>query len=342
VAPVPRIGAAVLRLQPPRPQNWLSLRISDYNDWVIARKGSHNNFSSGDFMKRVIVLSVFACASLLSAVVGAQTLYAASGSNGINGSLYRINPTNAAATLVGPIRIGGAPIGLTGLAQSPTNGLMYGITTADGPNPEGALVIVDPFTGNATLVGSLGAATGSDISFNSAGVLYVWLGNPRQLATVNLTTGLATPVGASGLASNKGGALAFSPGGTLYLSAAGSSGALDTLSTATGVATVGPTMSGAPTADAIDAMAFSPSGTLYGINTNRSGSPTTDFLVTINTTTGVVTSVGALPGDMDALAFGPVVGPVPTLSQWSMIGLGLMLAVFGVIAIRTMRTGRAR
>lgn len=294
-------------------------------------------------MKRMLAIFAVAGAALLPALVAAQTLYAASGSNGIDGILYRVDVTSGSTTFVGPILIGSSPIGLTGLAQSPTTGVMYGITTNDGPNPEGALVTINPTNGSAILIGNLGAP-GSDISFDAAGTLFVWLPQSQRLATVNLATGLATPLGVSGIpvGSRLGGALALSPAGTAYVSAVGSSGTLDTVNTTTGVATTGPTMTGAPTADAMDAMAFSPGGTLYAINTDRSGSPTTNFLVTINTTTGVVTNIGALPGDMDALAFGPAVGPVPTLSEWAMIALAIALAVLGMLAIRTFGFGKTR
>jgi hypothetical protein len=298
--------------------------------------------SRESLMKRMLAIFAITVAALVPGLVVAQTFYAASGSNGVDGILYRVDPTNATASIVGPILLGGSPIGLTGLAQSPTTGLLYGITTNDGPNPEGALVLVDPTNASASLIGSLGASGGSDISFNAAGTLYVWLPNPKLLATVNLSTGAATPLGASGVTTKGGGGLAFSPSGTLYLSASGSSGTLDTLDPTTGVATTGPTLTGAPADGAMDALVFSPSGTLYAVNTDSSGSPTTNFLVTINTTTGAVTSVGALPGDMDALSTGPAVGAVPTLSQWAMIALAILLAVVGVLTIRNFRIGRAR
>src|SRR5581483_2445880 len=43
-------------------------------------------------------------------------LWGATGSNGVPGVLYRIDPNTAAATQVGPIILGGQPISLTGLA----------------------------------------------------------------------------------------------------------------------------------------------------------------------------------------------------------------------------------
>jgi hypothetical protein len=45
------------------------------------------------------------------------------------GALYTINPADAAATKIGPIRIDGKfSIGVTGLAFHPTTGVLYGIT----------------------------------------------------------------------------------------------------------------------------------------------------------------------------------------------------------------------
>jgi hypothetical protein len=308
-------------------------------------------------MKRFLAVVFAAALGTFPLFADAQTLYAATGSNGVNGNLYSINPATAAATLIGPILVGGVnPIGLTGMAMSPVTGVLYGITPAfQNTTPALAknLVTINTANGNATVIGSLGADNGSDISFNSAGVLYVWVGPsgtsfPRQLATVNLATGAATPLGASGIATNNGGGLAFSPGGVLYVSALGDTGALDTLNPATGAATAGPTLSGAPsmsgTPPALDAMAFSSAGTLYAIDTNRSSSPTTNFLVTINTTTGVITNVGGLPGDMDALAFVVPVAVAPTaptgipaLSQWALSALVMLLIVFGLTRLRAAR-----
>lgn len=272
-----------------------------------------------------------------------QALYLATGSNGIDGSLYTVDPTTAVATLVGPILIGAAPVGITGLAFHPATGVLYGATSNDGGNPEHALVTIDPFSGAATLVGDLGVPVG-DIAFDSSGTLFAWSGGggSNSLATVDLSTGLATTVGPSGVPggtacpavgpANGGNGLSFS-GGILYVSPKGVAGALYSVNTSTGAATAGPTMSGAPitTCGALDSMATSSTGTLFAIDTDRSSSPTTSRLVTINTSTGAITQVAALdlPGDADGLAFQAVSVAVPTVSPWGLAALGLLLAAIG-------------
>src|SRR5438874_252654 len=58
-------------------------------------------------------------------------IYAATGSNGIAGSVYTIDATTGATLTTSVLHVGtsgGALIGLTGMAFDPTNGLLYGVT----------------------------------------------------------------------------------------------------------------------------------------------------------------------------------------------------------------------
>jgi DNA-binding beta-propeller fold protein YncE len=92
--------------------------------------------------RRVAALALAALAAVLvilalvpevwaPSAAGAQglgpILWGATG-GGQPGQLYRIDPTTGAATLVGPLRIGGAPIAVTGLAVDPTTNRLYGTT----------------------------------------------------------------------------------------------------------------------------------------------------------------------------------------------------------------------
>lgn len=282
--------------------------------------------------KRIAGLGALVLSTVIVPVLQAQTLYMATGSNGVDGQLYTLNTTTAVATLVGPILIGAAPVGMTGLAFHPVTGVLYGATSNDGPSPEHALITINPISGAATLIGGLGAPVG-DIAFDPTGILYGWFaGVPNRLCTINLSTGLATAVGASGVpGSTRGGAISF-VGGVLYAAPSGTTSPLYTVNTTTGAATAGPVLNSAPIADAIAAMGTSSSGILYGIDTNRSSSPTTADLVTINTSTGAITQVGAinLPGDADGLAFQTVSVAVPTVSPWGLAALGLLLAAVGL------------
>src|ERR1700686_4476231 len=109
-------------------------------------------------MKRTIAGLALVLSTVVVPALQAQTLYMATGSNGVNGQLYTVDPSTAVATLVGPILIGANPVGITGLAFNPLTGVLYGATSNDGPNPEAALITIDPTTGAATLVGDIGAA----------------------------------------------------------------------------------------------------------------------------------------------------------------------------------------
>ena len=157
-------------------------------------------------MRRMLVRAILFRISLAAIVclwpasftfAATQTLYAASVRSGgvagaseitIAGNLYTINLASGTATLVGAIRLpGGRPIGVTGMAASPKDGKLYGITSEQSPNNPHSLVTIDQATGAATLVGELGVS-GSDIAFSEKGILYIWLPGSTQLGTVNPST----------------------------------------------------------------------------------------------------------------------------------------------------------
>ena len=289
-------------------------------------------------MRTWIAALVAAAATLCAGNAGAQ-LYAATGSNGVNGNLFTINPATAASTLVAPILVGVLPVSMTGLAVHPTTGVLYGSVAASSPNFGNNLITINRVTGAAVVIGPFGT-TVPDLAFNAAGTLFGWHRGSNSLATINLLTGTATSLGASGLAAfSQGGGLAINAAGQGFVSVTGTTpGTLDSVNTTTGAGVAGPALTGAPITDSFPALAFSTTGVLFGVNSNRSGSPTTNFLVTINTATGAVTSIGALPGDTDALAFVPLaavsLAPIPTLSEWALIMLALLLAGAGAVTIR--------
>src|SRR6478672_5118134 len=171
--------------------------------------------------------SLLLAMGLSAAAHAGETLYAASvrssvngGSHSIAGSLYRINPSTGGIKLIGPIRVDGSiAIGVTGLADHPLTGEIYGITAESSPNHPHSLVTVDAESGKAKLVGDLGAA-GSDISFDPGGNLFVWLRETSQLGAVDLATGVARPIGTAGPISETGG-LALDSKGRAYPAATG-------------------------------------------------------------------------------------------------------------------------
>ncbi len=261
-------------------------------------------------------------ALLCGGSASAQTLFAATGSNGVAGTLYTINPaTGAVASNIGPIRIGATSIAITGLAFHPTNGTLYGVTV-NGNNNARSVITINPSTGAATLIGAsggLGPNPVSDISFDNTGVLYGWRGGgdsgTTSLGTIDLNTGVFTPIGPT-ISSDGGGGLAFSTVSpfTLFLSINRSNGVLRTVNKATGVTTAGPTLSGAPRSGTMNALASNNAGVIFASNSDTAGTAFVN-LVTINTTTGAVTNIGGLPNDTDAIAFQvsstPPTVPVP-------------------------------
>ena len=287
----------------------------------------------------------FAAVSALAAVLlfaaprgaSADVYYGATGSNGINGRLYILNPANGAiATNVGALVDAANNVyGLTGLAFQPGSGTLYGSTSNASLTGAGHLVRVNVATGQITDVGSYGTGTTmADITFDpTTGQLYgLNAAGDQGLYRINTATGAATFVG--GASADFGGSgLAASLTGTLFATPDGVTAAnptLQTINKATGVRTVVGTLSGAtfPVHNALD---FNSTGVLYGVESNRGG-PTSTRLVTINTATAVVTVLGTSVPDLDALAIFRTAAPgVPEPSQLALaavVGVGLLARRF--------------
>jgi DNA-binding beta-propeller fold protein YncE len=291
-------------------------------------------------------IAAFAIAAVATALPSsAQTLYAASvrtlaegGSDAIGGSLFAVELKTGSATLIAPIRLNGnSPLGVTGLAVHPTSGVMYGITSSLSRSNPLSLVIVDPKTGNATMVGPL-KLSGSDIAFNKMGILFTWLPQTHQLGVINLETGNVTAIGNPGSAGPPAG-LAIDSTGTAYITAKGATGSVDTVDIATGAIKIGPPLKGAPFDSTINSMAFTPSGLLLAVNSNQ-GAPAATRLVTINVATGIVSTIGHLPDDTDALAFandgtqGEKATDWRTVALWTLAVIAIILGLVGFLSGR--------
>ena len=278
----------------------------------------------------------------------AQSVYVAAmrgqvGTANVMSGLYAINLSNGAATFVTPLRsANGGAVAITGLAVEPTTGAFYGITSNLSPNIPQSLVTLDPKTGSLTLIGHL-EFPGTDIVFDHAGRLLMWLPASRQAAIVDLKTARVTPMGQPGPPDAFGG-LAVDLRGVAYVTPGGALGSLDTIDLASGAIRPGPALKGAPFPGAITAMTFTPSGLLIAINSNV-GSPAAAKLVTINTSTGAVSEIGTLPEDSDAITFAPpphdmseVLATMSgrTLALLALIA-GLVLAVAGMFAVKWIR-----
>lgn len=287
-------------------------------------------------------------AALLGLSAHGQTLYAVSvrtfsdaSSTASEGSIYRVDPSNAALQLVASLHIGATPAGLDGLAFHPKTGELYGITAPNATAAASALVRVDAKTGEVSVVGALGHAA-SDIAFDPDGILFAWLTDLGQVATIDLATGRTTPRGMPSSQRGIKGGIAIVGEGRAIIAAGGSAGTLDAVDLATGGITQGPALKGAPLQGQINGLAYSPQGVLLAINTSFAANSAAD-LVKIDPSSGVVTRIGPLPTGTDALAFRRHERPPSAFdyvrAQWRAITLGLLLLVAAVVLFVGMRRG---
>ena len=160
--------------------------------------------------------------------------------------IWTIHPVNGTMTQVGSYDPDGTGLSFNGLAYDPTTGIMYGCSSTD-------LYKVNIATGASSWVGNLGIP-GSimiAIAFDGSGNLYGTELITDSLYSINLTNGVATPIGSGlGININYAQDMAFDiDTGILYLSAYTiapiKEGALYTCNTVTGVATKVGTFQGA-------------------------------------------------------------------------------------------------
>jgi hypothetical protein len=228
-------------------------------------------------------------------------LYAASGTFGVQGILYTLDPANGAVlTTVGPLHdAAGNNYHITGMKYHPMTRIFYGVT-GDPTSPD-YLVIVDPTTALVTPIGLLGAVL-TDIAIDpTTGIMYAVSGLNQKFYTVDTSTGQAVQTGSTGLGFQNGGGLAADRTGTLF--------GIDNLfvysyNKISGMGTlIGPT----GLQNLVRAADFNLSNVLYGLE----GGGGIDnnhlrWLVTVDPGTGVVTRVGQIAvNDLDALAFIP-------------------------------------
>jgi hypothetical protein len=257
--------------------------------------------------RRVLaVVSVSLCAVLAFAATASarEVLLGADGARGIPSNLYILDPSNGSVIQnLGPIGFA-----VTGLAEDPITGTLYGSTAQRGlggaPNP-GSLITIDKTTGAGTQVGDLrpDEESAADITFTPDGALFGWLeANSDDLVTIDKVTGAASIVGDSGL-STFGSGLASDSAGTLFFAGEGDNGPLRTVNRATGVSAQIATLNGT-TGDPIAALAFDAAGTLFGVRIDfdpPEARPTE--LVTINTASGAINVLGPSVERLDAIAF---------------------------------------
>ena len=271
-------------------------------------------------LRFLAALAASCCALLAFAALASaqETLYGADGAQGNDATrLYRLDPsTGAVLQTIGQI---GFPV--SGLAQDPSTGTLYGATGNSAF--EGTLITINKSTGAGTFVGDAGDGTPiSDITFTPDGTLFGWLARPEHdLVRIDKATGAGTVVGDSGLTFTEGGGLASDAAGTLFLSTEEDDGPLRTVDRSTGlVTTVVPAMDGTKDLP-LGAFAFDAAGTLFGvrIDFNLGFRPTE--LLTINTSTGALSVRGPSVDKLAAIAFGtlppaaPAAGPAGPTGQ---------------------------
>ena len=113
-------------------------------------------------------------------------------------SLHTISPTDGSVISTVTISLTGETIeGGTGLAVDPTTGTLYALLKIDGDNDR-VLVTIDPATGVATLVGSVGFGF-AGIAFDNTGTLFGVTGDAdfkpipgEQFFFIDKTTGIPT------------------------------------------------------------------------------------------------------------------------------------------------------
>jgi hypothetical protein len=265
---------------------------------------------------------------LMTAQVGAATLYGATAS-GSAGRLYKLDPaTGAQIQDIGPLNDAlGTNYPITGLAFHPVTGVLYGSTGNNPDTTAGLFVRINPATALVTVIGPFNAgptnssgtpATMADLAFDGGGNLYGIgsIGGP-QLYSINIATGQATVIGNSGLTSTTGGGLAISSGGVYY--GTPTSSRYGTYNPVSGVYTniTNPVKPGGGGAYA--ALEFG-GGVLYGLN-SAPGSPPPTFLVTIDPPTGAVTNLGQSVNAIDAIAWIPEPATLTLLLGSVAIGL---------------------
>jgi hypothetical protein len=258
-------------------------------------------------LRFLAAIAASCCALLAFASPGSaqERLYGADGARGFPSKLYVLDPSTGAATqTVGPIFTGlAAGLAVTGLAEDPSTGVLYGVTGSNA-GVASNLITINKNNGQSTLVGDeiLDTSNGAaDITFTPDATLYGWSEDTDDLVTINKSNGEATIVGPSGISSS-GSGLASNAAGTLFLAPDGDNGDLFTVDRSTGVATPGPTMNGS--GNQVPALAFDAAGTLFGVSLDNDPDNRPTQLITIDTTSGAVGVRGASVDRLDAIGFG--------------------------------------
>lgn len=230
------------------------------------------------------------------------TLYAAEGGS-LAGSLYTLDSTTGAATLVGSM----GSYAITGMAFRPSDGVLFGSTANGSPTNPKWLVTIDPTTGAVTPVGAFGVTgfnTMADIAFAADDTLYGIASSQHRLYTINTSTGAATQVSTQ-TPGGFGNAFDFlGDDQTIVLFADGSDGDLRWVTRSDGSFIVKGTCDDSDLVNngvSIAAASFGPDQLLYALANDFSSDV---YLTTVGWDTGVFTNIGdTTRPTLDALAW---------------------------------------
>ncbi len=233
------------------------------------------------------------------------TLYVASGTFGVQGTLYTIDPaTGMVLTTVGLLHdSANNPYGLTGLKYDSTTGIFYAATSGQSPTRPSYLATVDPATALVTPIGPFGDRALTDLAIDpTTGTMYGISGFDQKFYTINTSTGQAVQTGSTGIGFANGGGFAADRTGALF---GFSNFSFYSFNKTTGMATlIGPT----GLRNLVKAADFNPSNMLYALE-GGGGVDNTHlrWLDRCEVTTGTCTRVGQVnANDLDALGFIPL------------------------------------
>lgn len=289
--------------------------------------------------RKVAMLSAMA---LLSSQASAALLLG-SGASG-NTTLVQIDTVAQTVTTVGDPGEYGPEIQLTPDASTvlmtDTSGNLWSIDPSDGSNL-GSTTIIFPDTpddneNTATALEFVGGTLYA--AFDRAGPET----NPGYLGTINPATGATTGIGTLTGMNAPAGGLAYS-GGTMYAVSSANSefSQLYTVNLATGAATlVSDITFGGNQVEAMTALAIV-DGVAYTKSNDTTGGVDENVLYSLDLNTGELTEVFDMGQYVVALTTATATtggtgeaSAIPTLPQWAMIIMALVLATFGASRLR--------